>query len=554
MTRSTVRSTPRSGGPSSPPGMRRRNLTRAALATGLAALLVVPAGTAAWADGGQGPGPKPGQGPHTDALTRQQERTLLRYAEDTWTSMAAMADEETGLVADQIDASLDTPSAYTSPTNIGGYLWSAIVARDLGVISKKEARQRIGTTLDTLTGMERHEPSGMFYNWYAPETGEKLTTWPDSGDVVHPFLSTVDNGWLAAALRVVSDADPKLHRKADALYDSMDFGWFHDTEAADGAGLNRGGFWVDQPGETCTVPGNYGDDSIDARDVLYTCHWYDTTVSEARIATYLGIANGQIPPEAYYGTLRTMPDAGCDFSWQEQKPEGVTREYSGVSVFEGTYEYADMRLVPAWGGSMFEALMPDLFVPEAEWGPRSWGLNHPATVAAQEYHGLDEADYGYWGFSPASDPFGGYREYGVEGLGISSNGYASDEPATDVDRGYEGCREATNPDPTFGEGVVTPHASFLALPYDADGALDNLKGIEEDLGAYADGGFLDAVSTESGTAAERYLSLDQSMIMAAIGNALDDDALKGYFVDRSFEKTVRPLVKAQIFGTTIPGK
>lgn len=533
------------------PGSGRRTLSRGLLATTLAALLIVPAGTAAWA-GGKGPGGGGPGGSHGDGLTRSQERTLLRYAEDTWDSMAAMADEDTGLVADQIDADLDTPSAYTSPTNIGGYLWSAVTARDLGIISKKEARQRIGTTLETLSELERHEPSGMFYNWYSPDTGEKLTTWPDSGDVVHPFLSTVDNGWLAASLRIVAEAEPKLKKQADALYDSMDFGWFHDTEAADGAGLDRGGFWVDQPGDTCTVPGNYGDDSADAPDVLYTCHWYDTTVSEARIATYLGIANGQIPAEAYYGTLRTMPDEGCDYAWQEQKPEGVTREYSGVSVFEGTYEYGDMRLVPAWGGSMFEALMPDLFVPEAEWGPRSWGVNHPATVAAQEYHGLEEADYGYWGFSPSSDPFGGYREYGVEGLGISSDGYASDEPATDVDRGYAGCREATNPEPEFGEGVVTPHASFLALPYDADGALDNLAGIESELGAYGDGGFFDAVSTDSGTAAERYLSLDQSMIMAAIGNALDDDALKDYFVDRSFEKAVKPLVAAQIFGSTMP--
>ncbi|WP_243695992.1 glucoamylase family protein [Labedella phragmitis] len=529
------------------------------LAVGLAALLVVPAGTAAWAGGGQGHGGGNGHGGGHghghgggSGLSGAQEETLLRYAEDTWASMAAMADDETGLVADQIDGELGTASEYTSPTNIGGYLWSTVVARDLGVVSKKEARERIRTTLGTLSEIERHEPSGMFYNWYSPGTGEKLTTWPDSGDVVHPFLSTVDNGWLAASLRVVSEAEPSLRKQADALYDSMDFGWFHDTEAADGAGLNRGGFWVDRPGDTCTVSGNYGDASADAADVLYTCHWYDTTVSEARIATYLGIANGQIPPEAYYGTLRTMPAEGCAFAWQEQKPEGVTREYDGVSVFEGTYEYGGQRLVPAWGGSMFEALMPDLFVPEAQWGPRSWGLNHPATVAAQEYHGLEEADYGYWGFSPASDPFGGYREYGVEGLGISSDGYASDEPATNVDRGYEGCREATDPEPTFGEGVVTPHASFLALPYDSDGVLENLDGIENDLDAYGPGGFFDAVSTDSATAAERYLSLDQSMIMAAIGNALDGDSIKDYFVDRSFERIVKPLVAQQVFGTTEP--
>ena len=38
-------------------------------------------------------------------------------------------------------------------------------------------------------------------------------------------------------------------------------------------------------------------------------------------------------------------------------------------MFEGSYPYGDTRLVPSWGGSMFEALMPPLFVPEEEWGP-----------------------------------------------------------------------------------------------------------------------------------------------------------------------------------------
>ena len=91
------------------------------------------------------------------------------------------------------------PSAPTRrPTNIGGYLWSTVTARDLGIIGADEARERIATTLDTLETLERNDASGMYYNWYDPATGAKLTTWPDSGDPVHPFLSTVDNGWLAA--------------------------------------------------------------------------------------------------------------------------------------------------------------------------------------------------------------------------------------------------------------------------------------------------------------------------------------------------------------------
>jgi hypothetical protein len=488
------------------------------------------------------------------AQAHGSDRDLRTYAKDTWASLAAMTDASTGLTADNIEGDLTAPADYTSPTNIGGYLWSTVVARDLGIISKRDARDRLKTTLHTLATIERHEPSGQFYNWYSPTTGAKLTTWPSSGDTVYPFLSTVDNGWLATALRVVAEAEPKLKKQALSLYDSMDFSWFHDLKAREGVSLNRGGFWVDAPGDGCAVPDNYGPSSASgtaAEDVFYTCHWYDTSVSEARIATYIGIAKGEIPATAYYGTYRTMPDRGCDFGWQEQKPTGTTRTYRGVDVYEGTYSYAGMKLVPAWGGSMFEALMPDLFVPEADWGPRSWGLNHPATVKAQIHHGLTEADYGYWGFSPASDPFAEYREYGVEAIGISSDGYASDVEKTDVDLGYEGCREATNPNPEFGDGVVTPHAAFLALPYDKKAVLKNLSGIRHDLGAYGPGGFYDAVAVGSDTIADRYLSLDQSMIMAAIGNELLDDRLKQYFVDRSLEKAIKPLVRAQIFGTKL---
>ena len=127
-------------------------------------------------------------------------------------------------------------------------------------------------------------------------------------------------------------------------------------------------------------------------DVWYTGIHYDTTVSETRIASYIAIARGQVPAKHYFGTWRTFPDNGCDWSWQEQRPVGVTRNYLGVDVFEGAYTYRGMRIVPGWGGSMFEALMPAMFVPEEQWAPRSWGINHPLTVRAHREHGLDEAE------------------------------------------------------------------------------------------------------------------------------------------------------------------
>ena len=61
-------------------------------------------------------------------------------------------------------------------------------------------------------------------------------------------------------------------------------------------------------------------------------------------------------------------------------------------------------------------------------------------------------------------------------------------------------------------------------------------------------GFYDAVAVRSRTIAERYLSLDQSMTMAAISNELTGDTLKDYFVDREMEETLRPAMRQQDFG------
>jgi hypothetical protein len=58
-------------------------------------------------------------------------------------------------------------SAATSPTNIGGYMWSTVIARELGIINSGECRTRLAQTLTTMSRLKHHEPSGgMFYNWF----------------------------------------------------------------------------------------------------------------------------------------------------------------------------------------------------------------------------------------------------------------------------------------------------------------------------------------------------------------------------------------------------
>jgi len=475
--------------------------------------------------------------------------TLLRWAEDTWRSLVAMTPRGTGLPADNItgDLARSTRSGYTSPTNIGGYMWSAVVARELGIITPDECTWRVRQTLRTLLRMKHHEPSGMYYNWYDEATGQLILKWPSTGAKVYPFVSSVDNGWLGAALWVVRNAVPGAADLADRLFERMRWDAFYNPQASRPGGLLHGGFFTQEYGHD-RPGGVFLGTHIGGEEVWLTTHHYDTIVSETRITSYLGIMTGQVPAQHYFAAWRTFP-ATCDWSWHEMQPVGVTRNYLGIDVYEGAYTYRGMHIVPGWGGSMFEELMPNVFVPEEEWGPLSWGRNHPLHVRAQIEHGMAEAGYGYWGFSPSSDPFANYREYGLDALGMNPEGYFSDHEKTNYDIGFGECRPATNPSPDFGDGVVTPHAPFLAMMHKPAEAYDNLVRLEENLDAYGAGGFYDAIAVVSDTPAQRYLSLDQAMVMGAIGNVAGGDVLRRAFSTSKVEQVLRPIIAMEEFGS-----
>jgi hypothetical protein len=477
--------------------------------------------------------------------------TLERYARDTWRSFVMLVEPRTGLPADNISGSLHprSRSAYTSPTNIGMYLWATLAARDLGLITTTEATERMTKTIGTVERLERHEPSGQFWNWYSPQTGEVLTTWPENGDPVYPFASSVDNGWLASALIMVANGDPTLSARAWALAASMNFGCYYDPQA----NLIRGGFWLEgaaPPGNETWPRGFYCDP--DGEEVVYTGHHYGAFNTEPRIASYVGIALGQIPAKHYFGGWRTFPDT-CDWSWQEQQPTGEWATYvvdgEPIDVFEGAYAYDDQLIVPTWGGSMFEALMVPLVVPEEDWGPNSWAVTHPLYVESQIEYGLEH--YGYWGFSPSSDPAGGYREYGVDQIGLFAEGYTSDqERGTQVDLGWDdpACPRPPDPIEDYGSGVVTPHAAFLGLDFAPEATMENLANLATEFPSlYGRGGFKDAVNVANGQIADRYLALDQGMVMAAVTNELTGNRLQEY-VAVTLQPSLAPLMAMEEFG------
>ncbi len=460
-------------------------------------------------------------GGQVEDLRPSDRETLRTYANDTWKSLAAMADDgelpADGLRRSQNGTWRSTPK--TTPTDIACYLWSTVAAHRLGIISEGESLRRLGRTLSGVERMERVH--GFFYDKIDPRTCKALRRSPYDGQPIELILSCVDNAWLATALMVVRNACPTLRERAEALLRPMDFGFFYlpydATDPRKHPGLLHGPYWVDRR--------DFGGVHL----VLNT---------EQRITGYIGIARGQIPRELYYRAGRVLESV--EFQ-QSQKPEGEYRTYLGIRVFEGHYRYRGMRIVPSWGGSMFEALMVTLFVPEEQWAPRSWGVNHRLYVRAQIEHGLDEARYGFWGFSPAANPEGGYRTYGVDALGMDPAGYASGNDDTPAGRG-----PAQHPARSL-RGVVTPHASFLALRFATRPAMANLSKLMDSFPVYGEYGFMDSVDVSKGIVSDTVLALDQGMIMAAIANALVDDVMRHAFCDGDVERVIRPLIGPEEF-------
>jgi hypothetical protein len=212
-------------------------------------------------------------------------------------------------------------------------------------------------------------------------------------------------------------------------------------------------------------------------------------------------------------------------SWQT-----ITDPQSGQQfpVWEGHYTYqgTDLNFIPTFGGGMFEAEMPNLVVPETSWGTSGFGLADARTVQVQIKYATQQLGYKVWGMSPSStaDDTGGYGGYGVEGLAFPY--YGTGATASNPNEGLSQCHGCAT------EDVVTPHASFVALDAAPQQAYANIQALQADYpGVYGPVGFFDAVNPVTGAVGHRDLVLDQSMIMAALDNALANRAIQRDFAN-----------------------
>ncbi|HEV2650658.1 MAG TPA: glucoamylase family protein, partial [Rhizomicrobium sp.] len=149
-------------------------------------------------------------------VSEDDRQGLRQVARRTWRFFDAFVTaEENFLPIDNFQEDPRPVSARrTSPTNIGGYVLSALAAHEFGWIGLNDLIERLEATMASLDKLERYR--GHFLNWYSTENLEAL----------HPrYVSSVDSGNLMGHLIAIKSACRDLRDRP-----LMAWPWFQGIE------------------------------------------------------------------------------------------------------------------------------------------------------------------------------------------------------------------------------------------------------------------------------------------------------------------------------------
>ncbi|MDR8393270.1 glycosyltransferase 36 [Aliifodinibius sp. S!AR15-10] len=226
---------------------------------------------------------------------------------------------------------------------------------------------------------------------------------------------------------------------------------------------------------------------------------YDLLSSEARLASYLAIAKGEVPPEHWFRLGRRLTS--------------IERN----------------EILLSWGGTMFEYLMPLLFMSRYEGTLLSQTYDY--VVEWQEEYGSSRSNP--WGVSESAygllnlEMHYQYRAFGAPGLGLR-RGLAEDY-------------------------VVAPYASMLALMVRPRAAFKNLKQIKKE-GGYGLNGFYEAIDYtpsriekgEDNIIVKMYMAHHQGMGLLAMTNVLKNNLIQHLFHNDPLVQSCELLLQERI--------
>ncbi len=286
-----------------------------------------------------------------------------------------------------------------------------------------------------------------------------------------------DSQWLndlQAMLATVSDhAKTRIANLNDLALRASEFAQFEY------------GFLFNEACQLLAIGYNVTENRLDAS-------YYDLLASEARLANFIAIAQGQLPQESWFALGRLLTTSG-----------------GGSVLF-------------SWSGSMFEYLMPLLVMP-----------SYAHTLLDQTYQAVVKMQIEYgnergvpWGISESS--YGlvdahltyQYRSFGVPGLGLQ-RGLADDL-------------------------VIAPYATALALMVSPEAALLNLKRLSSD-GFVGKFGFYEAIDYtparlprgQSHIVVQSYMAHHQAMSFLSLAYLLLDRPMQKLFEsDPSFQSAM----------------
>lgn len=497
-------------------------------------------------------------------LSPSAQFILRGYAREIWRFFETMVGDATHWLPP--DNFQETPEPFvaprTSPTNIGFLLLSNMAAYDLGYIGAVEFVERTEKTLETLTQLKTF--NGHPFNWYSTIDAEPLEP---------RYVSTVDSGNLVAALIVLKQFALQLGLNAgqpidlsteryegvrDTIHSFLqlaanesEFKTAHQETLGEIAKLlaikprdashqqellenlkqrfdeieshdpaeGEWQWWLDasrrilvthltdyeRPQDIASRLVALSRDSeafaqeIDFRFLFNETRGllaigfnvtngqldrssYDLFASEARLASFVAIAKGDVPQSHWFRMSRAM------------------------------ISFGRMRILASWSGSMFEYLMPLLFLSNE---PKTlMDVTYRGSVDMQRYYGFNA--HVPWGISEAA--------YNARDLSHNYQYGPFGVPALGLKRGLS--RDL----------VIAPYATFLALLIRPGSAFRNLEHLKR-LGGHGKFGFyesLDFTEDRIPKGAEyaivkTFMAHHQGMSLIALDNVLQNDVMQKRF-------------------------
>ena len=394
----------------------------------------------------------------TDSNIEKHKRYLMDIGKRTWNFFEEYINEENHfLMPDNYQEDRKQKIVNrTSSTNIGLELIVVISAYDLGLINFKKCIDYLSKIITTICGLSKW--NGHLYNWYNTKTLNPL---------IPRYISTVDSGNFIGYLYIVreflisnknkGETEKNLIHLVNDLIDNTDFSKLYSDKT-----------------KLLSIGYNLEENKM-------TDSYYDFLASEARQASIVAIAKGDVPVKHWNNLSRTLTSLNG---------------YKGLISWTGTaFEYLMPNInLKRYKGSLLDEACKFSIMSQIEYCKKlgvPWGISESA-------FDLRDLNNNYQ-----------YKAFGIPWLGLK--------------RGLED------------EIVVSPYSTFLSLEDELELGIKNLKELEN-YGALNKYGFYESIDftpnrnkDKKFAVVKTYMAHHQALIFLSINNVINHNILKDRF-------------------------